>query len=75
MASRSAADAKEHPAFLQIAEFDGVPADEVAAIRQSLPRQVRQRTAVATVFSHLAALTYPTDEDGGTGDTESAPAP
>ena len=54
---------KDHPAFLEAAELAGVPADEVAAIRQALPREVRQRAAVDAVFAQLAALSYPADAD------------
>ena len=49
---------REQPAFLEIAELAGVPAAEVAEIRNSLSLDVRRRAAVDTVFSQLPALSY-----------------
>jgi hypothetical protein len=53
---------REHPALLDVAELAGVPADEVAEIRRSLPHATRQRAAVGAVFDNLAALKYPPEE-------------
>jgi hypothetical protein len=53
---------REHPIFLEIAELAGVPADEVAAIRRTLTREVRQRAALDAVFGQLAALSSPREE-------------
>ncbi len=52
----------EHPVFLEIAELAGVPADEVAAIRRTIPREVRQGAALDALFGQLAALSSPAEE-------------
>lgn len=53
---------REHPMFLEIAELAGVPADELAEIRRTIPREVRQQAALDALFGQLAALSSSPEE-------------
>ncbi len=53
---------RDHPVFLEIAELAGVPADEIAAMRDSIPSAVRKGAALDAVFGQLADLSSSPEE-------------